>query len=808
MSLRNFKFKIIVCLFVIIILSMIYDPTNSRYTSIQNYTKTSYQKLNDDPTKIKTSKISTPIHINNNWSDAFIAGKCTGDGSYSNPYIIRDLDIDGNQDKSCIIIENSQDYFIVENCTLYNAGEISGYGAYMAGIKLNNAQNGTVRNNTCFANLDAGIAVVNCKNITINENNINDSGFRGLILEDSCNITINSNAFLRQGVVGIDCKSSSNVSIFNNNLEDNEYGGIDVSDDCYNFTISENYFLNNELGLSESYNFIILNNTFINCIIEFYGDYEYIPSLIVDIENKINGFPIYQYNNEVNLNIENFTYVGRPSQIILDNCNNSIINNLNFSYGEGGISIFNSNDIIIRTCNLTDNEEGGILLSSVFNFTIEKNVLYNNEGIHSWGYCHNSTFIDNEIIYTDSGIEFSHTAHYNNISNNNISFTDGTGINFELYGDFNVIINNTLINNDDHGISVDGKGNILLKNNMTNCGIQIDAPSRDYAGSQIIDFSNEINGNPIYYYGDKECLKPINFTSAGTPGQILLGNCSHSVLSGFTISQSSVGISLLYCDNNTISKNTLSENMVCGLSLYHSVNNTVFDNDLNYNDDYGIYLYDYSNINNISYNRIISSGFSGVYLDENCNNNTILHNEIRNCDSSGIRLRYHSNNNTMSYNQVDNNYEGIRVYYHCYDNIISFNDIKNNEDDGIEIRECNNTLVLGNTIHYNGHGYIYNFYYGMHYYNGYGVNIVESFNNTVTENEFLGNKNTIIEVDCNYNNIFNNYYLTPPPADKGDDDDDDDEAISVIHGYNISILFVIIIAMAILIIKSRIKLLE
>jgi hypothetical protein len=63
-------------------------------------------------------------------------------------------------------------------------------------------------------------------------------------------------------------------------------------------------------------------------------------------------------------------------------------------------------------------------------------------------------------------------------------------------------------------------------------------------------------------------------------------------------------------------------------------------------------------------------------------------------------------------------------------------------------------------------------------------------------------------VDCNYNNIFNNYYLTPPPADKGDDDDDDDEAISVIHGYNISILFVIIIAMAILIIKSRIKLLE
>ncbi|MFX1479626.1 MAG: hypothetical protein ACFFCI_16005, partial [Promethearchaeota archaeon] len=43
---------------------------------------------------IKITKVSGKIHISNNWSDAKIAGICTGSGNFSDPYIIEDLIID------------------------------------------------------------------------------------------------------------------------------------------------------------------------------------------------------------------------------------------------------------------------------------------------------------------------------------------------------------------------------------------------------------------------------------------------------------------------------------------------------------------------------------------------------------------------------------------------------------------------------------------------------------------------------------------------------------------------------------------
>jgi len=82
---------------------------------------------NNDNQNLKLSKISGPIYINDvnpsfNWSVAKGAGKCTGNGTYSEPYVIEDYVIDVGGSGSCIWIENSDVYFIIENCTLYNSG--------------------------------------------------------------------------------------------------------------------------------------------------------------------------------------------------------------------------------------------------------------------------------------------------------------------------------------------------------------------------------------------------------------------------------------------------------------------------------------------------------------------------------------------------------------------------------------------------------------------------------------------------------------------------------------------------------------
>ena len=75
---------------------------------------------------MKISAVSGKIHINNNWSDAKVAGICTDSSTYSDPYIIEDLEIDGGGSGSCIFIENSNIPFRIENCTIYNSGRNSG----------------------------------------------------------------------------------------------------------------------------------------------------------------------------------------------------------------------------------------------------------------------------------------------------------------------------------------------------------------------------------------------------------------------------------------------------------------------------------------------------------------------------------------------------------------------------------------------------------------------------------------------------------------------------------------------------------
>ncbi|MFX0049281.1 MAG: hypothetical protein ACFE8G_14150, partial [Candidatus Hermodarchaeota archaeon] len=80
-----------------------------------------------DDKNLKISAVFGRIYINDNnpsynWSAAKGAGICTGNGSYSNPYIIEDLVIDGGGSGSCILIENSDVNFKIENCTIYNSG--------------------------------------------------------------------------------------------------------------------------------------------------------------------------------------------------------------------------------------------------------------------------------------------------------------------------------------------------------------------------------------------------------------------------------------------------------------------------------------------------------------------------------------------------------------------------------------------------------------------------------------------------------------------------------------------------------------
>ena len=107
---KNFKFLLILILVSFIIFNL---PFLNRSGNIGSVFRN--ERLEKNP---KISQLSKRIHIDNNWSEAKIAGICTGLGTYGDPYIIQDLFINGNGTGNGITITSKNDYFRIENCTI------------------------------------------------------------------------------------------------------------------------------------------------------------------------------------------------------------------------------------------------------------------------------------------------------------------------------------------------------------------------------------------------------------------------------------------------------------------------------------------------------------------------------------------------------------------------------------------------------------------------------------------------------------------------------------------------------------------
>jgi len=291
---------------------------------------------------LKPSKISTPIYLhgNSDWVDFKNAGDCTGNGILSDPYVIQDLIIDAGGSGSCIMIADSDVFFRIENCTLYNAG-----GFHHAGINLDNVTNGHLFNNNCSSNINdaRGIRLLNSdyNNITnnllesneegitvfglynlISENNASNSG-AGITSSSGSNFnTITENRVFSNGE-GIHVAFNINNTISNNLVYDNGNNGI-ASSSC-NFTnIFGNILDNNRYGIAISYNSytIISNNTSNN--------------------NRLDGLTalLSNYNN-ISENILNYN---ARNGIIIDRCDFNIISGNTANNNTAGIYLDTSCD--------------------------------------------------------------------------------------------------------------------------------------------------------------------------------------------------------------------------------------------------------------------------------------------------------------------------------------------------------------------------------------------------------------------------------------------------------------------------------
>ncbi len=199
----------------------------------------------------------TKVVAENNW--------CSGAGTWNNPYVIENITINSVNYSSCIEIRNSDAYFIIKNCEVFNSGSYT--NIYEAGIKINNTDNGKLINNNCSFNQN-GIFLEKSQNITISGNFINNND-KGIYLRYSkynnisCNNIVDNtggiclffysddNSILKNSInnnyAGIEFHSINDNNVSENTIQDNTNGIVFIRSN--DNTISGNIINNNRKGI-------------------------------------------------------------------------------------------------------------------------------------------------------------------------------------------------------------------------------------------------------------------------------------------------------------------------------------------------------------------------------------------------------------------------------------------------------------------------------------------------------------------------------------------------------------------------------
>ncbi len=653
--------------------------------------------VNDVPSKDFNIKLSAPhsriVIYNDNWSS--LAG-ISGSGSAGNPWVIKDLEIDGGAVNSCIHIENSNDYFKIENCTLYNARGGGGGSDYYAGLRIIQSNNGILVNNT-----------------------IHDNGKYGITLQDnSDNFIIQSNIITNQtnrdGIVIV--SNCDNISIIDNIINSSAFCGIIFSDTYDNITIRDNIIHNTgndgiqfDLDGGIDCNNIIIDNNTIHNHGEYGVRFWQLSAALFDnitfINNKIyesqwTGLWMYVVTNSKFINNHIHDNIGNGIQVGGDCDNNNFTQNR--IEGNSGYGFFLE------------------YTSSDFNYIFNNSFLQNNVHARDTSTL-NENYWNNSVIgnYWDNytGID----ADEDGIGDTAYAYITGTsGNQDELpiwedgFSGNNLYIDELKSNNWEWACTqawCSGSGTqedpyVISPSNIDaggwGCGIMINN-SRAYfkiEGSKIIGSDWNLFGYPNYSAG-------IKFQNT-TNGLIKNNNLTDNIGFGIYLFDNS--------DNNTIQGNFINKNREGIRILSASDNNKLIDNYVNGSTTYGINL-----ITDSSYPTPCNSTFIST---NNVTNNSIgIYVNMQNIEGSNLTI----DNNNIFWNY---NY-GIQIgslssANRLYNSAITNNDIIENRIMGLYINSMNNSLISYNNISNNNlsgtnYGLLLN---GNNGYNNYTHNYI------------------------------------------------------------------------------------
>ncbi|KKN43994.1 hypothetical protein LCGC14_0697550 [marine sediment metagenome] len=623
------------------------------------------------------------IHIDNNWSlTEQTYAWCTGNGTWSNPYVIENVSINAQNSSSGILIENSlTDYFICRNNTLYNSSRGDSWGD--AGIRLVNSQRGKLINNNASFNRGSGIFLENSHNnsiignILLNNSEQLGGNPSGILLESSDNNTVMMNNVTNNLSYGIQLYYSDNNKVSQNTAKNHNYYGI------FLFYSSNNELKYNNISLSKYEGILLYGISDYNVIEENRVSFN---SHGIQLRGPSGDNP--KYNSIIDNVIYNHSYVGWAYGLNVEEGYNTTITRNEIFNNDDGIRLINSNITLVYDNDIYDNLNYGI---NIEDYKSSNNILYQNKL-----YDNANNGRDNGINNTwDNGVIGNYWGDYGG----NDKDDDGIGdITYNIMGTANnndtlpiwddgfngsvIIIDDTSLNNwewAEKRFWCEGSGTI--NDPYVISGLIIDAQD---AGTCI-----EIRNSIKYFSIERNAF--INSSGGYTEAGIKLNNVTNGQIIGNDVSDINyIGIYLLNSNFNLIEGNNASYITDLGIWLVNSDNNSINKNIVNNSPQNAIEIDDDSDLNNITSNTV-NGNQKGIVIYGNSDYNYIFNNTVKFntiADGVGINILDTCMNNTIFNNLLVNNSKGIQIQLTTSNgNMVYYNTFINNtlsaSDDGI-----------------------------------------------------------------------------------------------------------------------------
>jgi parallel beta-helix repeat protein len=631
--------------------------------------------------------IQSPIAIDdlpsslNNWTWASSQAWCSGSGTELDPYIIENLNIDADLSDFCISISNSEAHFIIQGCSLNNTNSAS-----KGGIFLDNATNGKVTGNSFYKHGNAAVCG-SANYLTASDNTVNTQR-HGFYLEGSYNEILSNTIYGDKSGTGIVILYGGNNhdNLIDDNIVENCYQGIHISS-SENSTITDNTALNNDhygilLLANTNNNYLsgnlLLNNGWSGMIIENSID-NIIEETLAD-GNHQHGMTLTNANdttihdNIFKNNVMDGVHIDSASSNNLL-YGNVFLNNSRNAYDDGVNNHWNSTTI----GNYWDNYTGYDM-----NFDGIGDISYNYIGGSAGsidylpicniqgpiiiddnpGSSNNWTWASSQAWCSGSGTELDPYI----IENLNI---DARWTDFCISisnSEAHFVIQDCTLNNTGYSAYTGG----IILDNVTNGKINGNifynhGFASIYAKANFITISSNTLTNQshgIYIEGSyNEVLSNTIYGSGSGSGVIIQFDISYhdNLIDGNTIENCWQGIFIFASDNNTITENTVLNNLQYGIVLTSAANNNYLSGNLLLNNTLSGMIIDTSMDNIIEETLAEGNQNHGIYLT-NADDTTIHDNILKNNVMDGINIATGSANNLIYRNFFLNNGR------HAYDN--------------------------------------------------------------------------------------------------------------------------------------------